>query len=160
MKTAILILLVVLFSFQVAGAQSQKQEFSVSESGLEAPGYKTVQILIIGNGLDKIGLTEERIRTKCELRLRQANLNPIPKAKLPLHYLGISVTVADGAFAIQVEFTRPVTFMVNGKEYWTLGTTWERNSAGTHGRDPEYVIQTLDRHLDDFLNDYLKANAK
>ena len=160
MKAAILISLLVFLSFQMADAQSQKQEFSVSESGLEAPNYKTVQILIIGNGLDKIGLTEERIWTECELRLRQANLNPIPKAKLPLHYLGISVAVADGAFAIQVEFTRPVTFMVDGKEYWTLGTTWIRNSAGTHGRDPEFIIQSLDGRLDYFLDEYLKANAK
>ena len=39
-------------------------------------------------------------------------------------------------------------------------TTWSQSITGTHGSDPEYIVSALSMLLDDFLNDYYKANPK
>jgi hypothetical protein len=160
MKTAILIMSVVLFSFQMADAQDQQSDPIWSPSGLETSAYKAVPLLISGKGFDEIKLTEESIRGKCELRLKQANLDPIPATTPFMKYLEISVSIVGTAFLIEVEFNRSVTFKTKSQEYQTEASTWKRVVVGTHGQDPEFVMQRLDRQLNYFLDDYLKANAK
>lgn len=162
MRMAILILLMVSFSFQVADAQSQKPEPKWSMSGLEIADYKAVPLSIKGQGLEIIGLTEGKIRAECELRLRQANLNAklVTPESTFLPSLYVSVHVVGAAFRITVKFDRLVSYKADGQEYETMGTTWEEGLTGTHGGNPEYVIRGLDQGLENFLNEYLKVNAK
>jgi hypothetical protein len=156
MKTTILSLALVLLSFQMGGAR----DVPYSRSGLEASNYKTVRLRILGKGLDKIGLTEDRIRTRCELRLKQADLTQVASDDPFDIHLGIWVTIVGRAFSVNAAFIRPYWFLANDQEYFRVGPTWESNQLGTHANDPNNVIQALDELLGEFLNEYLKANAK
>ena len=113
-----------------------------------------------GSGIDRIGLTEERVRTKCELRLRQSGLQPVvSEAPYPALVITIQVLAKD-TFVIEIQFYRVILFEVNGVPYSTIAPTWEHWGTGKHGNDSEYIIKTLDQFFDVFLNEYLKANVK
>jgi hypothetical protein len=159
-----LLLLCSFFGLQSVNAQdflSVALKSKSSLNGLEDSDYKNVRVFIkiIGNEADKIRLTEDRIRTKCELRLRQVGLTPIP-CEEPYECLAINVHVYGNAFRYGIQFHRIVLFYAQETTYSKRATTWEKNGLGLHGGDPEFIIQSLDGPLDDFLNQYLKANAK
>ncbi len=144
-----------------------------SLGGLEVTDYKKVAIRIelyeTHESGKRIGLTKEKIRNECELRLRQAGLQPTEEVRD--EFLFISMTLLGGrasAFSINVSFVRPALFMMGEKgetKYllrpdavsWLRGTV---GTAGTAGGDPGFVTQQLDGLLDKFLNEYLKDNSK
>ncbi len=140
-----------------AGAQTW------SRSGLETANYKSVEVLIESLNTDarSIGLTEDRLRTRVELRLRSAGLTPVnPRFSLELPHLYVNINVIGDAFSILVEYRRQVDFITGNRQYRYLATTWRYGNAGTHGRDAAYITNALDEVLDKFLNEYLKANQK
>lgn len=131
-------------------------------TGLEVADYKTVGYLIerLSDGAAEIGLTENRLQTRVELRLRQAGLAPVNmKGEGPSAYLYVQVSVVGGGFSVNVSFDRTVSFLDAGREYTVYGTAvWGRGSIGTHGGDSEFIVGRLDGRLDIFLNEYLKVN--
>ena len=107
----------------------------------------------------EIGLTKNRLQTRLELRLRQAGLVPAGFGGSPSGYLYLRVTVTSGAFCIDLNFNRTVSFSDAGLEHIVFGAAvWSTGSTGTHGSNPEYIVGTLDKTLDEFLNEYLKVN--
>jgi hypothetical protein len=107
-----------------------------------------------------IGLTEERIRTRCELRLKQYGLKPVPVSDQIPEFVYIGIHVVGLAYHTWVEFGRPVVFNSGNALYKTSGKTWFRSETGTHGGDAEFIIRGLDSLFDEFLNEYLKANSQ
>ena len=163
-----LILLISLFtiglSLKTINAQEQPESVTSRPSlnGLETSDYKRVKIGIEQlNGAAKIiGLTEERIRTRCELRLRQYGLEPVPVSEQISEFVYIGIHVVGTAFHTWVDFGRPIVFNAGKASYTTSGKTWFRSETGTHGGDPEFILRGLDSLFDEFLNEYLKANSK
>ena len=117
-------------------------------------------------GLDSdaaaIGLTEDRIRTLTESRLRAARLYG-GDSLLPLDYVlyvRIGVLVSEnrrgGAYSIDVNFRKllhdPVADDIG------MATTWRADSYGTHGGDSGFILQSLSEHLDRFILEYLRVN--
>ena len=166
MKKAILVLVMflplILLNPQKASAQDYQYYFSKSKYtkiGLEVSDYKKVNLFFINEGIDKINLKEERIKTKCELRLRQAGLDPIPFTSAT-EVLFVRVNVVAMAFDVRLQFCRSVFFVVDNTLYNIFAPTWEGKFLGTHGLSSQYIIGALDQLIDDFLNKYLEANAK
>jgi hypothetical protein len=105
-----------------------------------------------------IGLTRDAVKTKTELRLRSVGLKPVD-ASATSHFLYVHVYVTGGAFSIQVEFDRKVSWTLpNGEKVFGFAGVWNQPGAGTHGGSSTYVLNNLDQTLDTFLNAYLKVN--
>ena len=128
-------------------------------TGLEVADHTTVRLVVedLHQGAQAIDLTAARIRTRVELRLRQSGLRP--GERVGSEYLYVDVNVVGSGFAIVVSFHRPVYYFVGpGTTLHSFGATWDTNGAGTHGADSEYIVRNLDQLLDQFLNEYLRAN--
>jgi hypothetical protein len=177
MKKAICILLLsfsfFVFNIQMPNAQDRGQIFDfatwtlrskASLNGLEVSDHKKVNLEVHLQIKDKdnsqIGLTEKIIRTRCELRLRQAGLEPIPSRKIADEYLSVAVNVLSTAFMVSVRFCRSGIFDGGKTPYLIHAVTWQKNFYGTHSNDPEFIMSGLDARLDSFINEYLMANAK
>ena len=98
-----------------------------------------------------INLREEDIRTLAESRLRAARLF----ADRAVPYLYINVNVVGLAYSASVEFYKRLNDPVSG-ESWSA-ETWSSGSTGT-SRSGNYILQSLSRHVDRFLLEYLRAN--
>ena len=108
-----------------------------------------------------IGLTEDRIQTRVELRLRSAGLTPVSVSTAQLKpFLYVYVKVVSGTFNISVEYKRLVSFIKGDQQYEGIGTMWVTGGTGTHGDKTAYIMNSLDSVLDKFLNEYLKANQQ
>ena len=144
-------------------ALSQEVIFSSSKNGLEVHRNKGIGIVInITDEAKKVRLTKTRLQTKCELRFRQAGINIATKGFIinPI-FLYVDVTVYQLAFAVRLEFKRPMQFTVGNVEYRQLrAATWTDGAVGIHGNDPELIVGSVDQRLDMFLNDFLEANPK
>ncbi len=154
----------VVLSFQMANAQEPLAILAPKPSlnGLESSGQKRVKIGMeqLNAAAKNLGLTEERIRARCELRLKQYGLEPISADDQMAEFVYIGIHIVGRAFHTWVEFGRPVVFNVGKTWYKTSGKTWFRSETGTHGGDPEFILQGLDSLFDEFVNEYLKANSK
>jgi len=153
MKRAILLLLLI---SAPAGAQIQ------SDSGLETANYKSVAVLVEELSADarRIGLTRDRIQTRVELRLRSAGLTPGKGSSKNAAYLYVRVKLGGSAYSAAVEYKRQVVFITGNRRYVYTATTWESANIGTHARSVVYIMNGLDKLLDEFSNAYLKANQK
>ena len=129
-------------------------------TGLEVADYKTVGYLVEGLSNDEaeMGLNENRLQTRVELRLRQAGLVPALAQTGQLPYLSLEVTVHSQAFAIRLRFMRLVSFSDSGRDYYKNAAVWSTGATGIHAGDPEYIVGSVDQRLDEFLNEYLKVN--
>jgi hypothetical protein len=166
MKKAILVLSlffsIITFGFQLSNAQ-ESTDLSLrakeSQNGLEIYNYKKVNVRIMGldENAKRIGLTRERIQTKCELRLRQAGLDPAIRIT---PYLRISVSVVGSSFHLSMQLKRNIYFIANDNWYQILGATWSYEMNGEHGGAPESIMGAVEECLDKFLGEYLKTNLK
>jgi len=174
MRSIISILLtllsVVTLGFEPSSAQVKRDsnpQFKISKKGLEVSDYKKVVLLIeleeyydedVGGG--KIGLTKEMLRAECESRLKQAGLEIMSGFNRP-EYLYVNVNIRYRSFYILMQLNRPVLYRVKETEYMKYGAkTWQGILLGQHGYTPEYIMECLDKLLEDFINEYLKANTE
>lgn len=129
-------------------------------TGLEVENHDSVRVVIedLSKDAADIGLTKERLRTRAELRLRQARFRPDRQAGT--EYVYVRVNVVGSAFSVRVEFRRTLSYTVSQVIRQISATTWDHGGVGAHGGSSEYVVQSLDASLDAFLNDYLAANAR
>ena len=100
-----------------------------------------------------IGITQDRIRTLAESRLRAARL--FSDDLLPAH-LQVTVKVLRLAFAVDFRFNKLLYDPVSN-EAWPAAT-WGNGATGTHGGDGDYITQSLSRMMDRFLVEYLRVN--
>ncbi len=132
-----------------------------SKTGLET-GNRTVWYLIeeLSRQATRTGLSEERVRATVEARIRHAGL--MPELVVPeIGYLNVHISVVGPVFSIKLSFLRPVEFSdTGGRLFSATAATWNRSALGTHGGDGEQILRSLDEKLDEFLNDYLKANPR
>lgn len=99
-----------------------------------------------------IRLTEERVSTLAESRLRAARLF----AEESLQYLYVNVNVSGRAFNVAVGFYKRL-WDPSSDEFGST-RTWGSGSTGTHGGDGGYIMQTISEHLDRFVLEYLRVN--
>ena len=112
-------------------------------------------VYVQGDQADEIELTEERVRTMAESRLRAARLYS-SRAGVP--YLRVTIlTLDDGrAFVAQVQLSKWLRDDMSGLERGSY--TWENLGFGTHGRDAGFIMQGLSEDLDGFILEYLRVN--
>lgn len=119
-----------------------------------------------------IGLTEEAIKVAVRSRLRSARIYYDVSArslfrrsylgrpqnfKRPL-FLYISVHVVGAAFSVGVSLKKDFRDASSGET--GSATTWETGSTGTHGRSGNYILSSVSRHMDKFIDEYLRVNAE
>jgi len=132
---------------------------SPSRSGLEVSEYGKLKVLIELLSADKvIGLTREKLEKKCEIRLKQAGIEPVGQKDECLY---VKVDLLRDAYAMSIGLSRTILFKKNGNIYRKCGApTWQKNIIGLHRGNVRYVFECLDSLLDDFISEYLKANSK
>ncbi len=104
---------------------------------------------------DLSGLTNERVRTMVESRLRAARLYADGPADV---FLQLAVTVFRNAFAFNADMgkRRPDSF---APPLWWLPTTSLRSPRlGTHGGDTGFIMQGLTEEVDRLISEYLRVN--
>jgi len=111
------------------------------------------------------GFQEEDFKTKAELKLRMAGVRVLTQEESLLvegrPYLYINVnTTADGtvkstSFSVHVSLLEVVTTARTGP---AVAVIWRATATGWGS--VEHVLGSLDRRMDEFLNDWLKANPK
>ncbi len=122
-------------------------------------GCAPIKLLVVlsGDAAD-IDLTEERIQTLAESRLRAARLYDAA-ALLPL-YVNVGVLVSEnlrgGAFSINVSFYKLLRDVVSDRTW--VAATWEAGNFGTHDGDAGYILQFVSEKLDRFILEYLRVN--
>ncbi len=106
-----------------------------------------------------IDLTEERIQTLVESRLRVARLydTAAPHAYL---YVRVGVLVSEnrrsGAFSIRVSFNKLLFDFVSDE--FGFAETWDTASYGIHSGDADYILRGVSEQLDRFILEYLRVN--
>ena len=134
----------------------------LSEKGDKVTDYPKLGLLITKLPEDgkRIGLSEEKVKQKCELTLRGAGLEPcciFNRSK----YLYVKIDVNSEEFEILVQLRKPGLFEV-GENYYQKPNSpvlEEKIVRGHHGGDPERIIQCLEELLTFFGNRYLEAYA-
>lgn len=123
--------------------------------------YKNLPIVIESiQPNNTAGLTREMVKTRTELRLRSVGLKPIDATGAD-HYLYVTINVVGASFSVGVEFYRHAEWQLpDGTKGDGDVHTWGNGETGTHGRDPAFVLNSLDEVLDVFMNAYLKANQE
>ena len=75
-------------------------------------------------------------------------------------YIYVVVTVVGAAFGVELCVRELVEIKRKPFAVRCMVNTWSAGLVGTHTGDPEFIVSTLSRLLDEFLNDYYKANPK
>jgi len=134
-----------------------------SGSGLEIDNPSKVEVLIesLGDDAKEAGLSESLILAKVNLRLRQNGLTPVNREKKRQQdgYLYVQITVVNNAYSIGVAFRRPVFYPNNQLVIMrTTASTWREGGTGTFGKDKNFILSSLENHIDVFIDAYLSAN--
>ena len=119
--------------------------------------------------IKKIGLTEERLRTVAELRLRKEGMTIVneksrkvpaegERHEIPVVY--VNVCIVGPAYNIDLMICEDVVLKRPSSVTWIFAPTWGREITGTHVGDSEKIISSLNQLFDSFFNDYYKANPK
>lgn len=116
---------------------------------------------------EKIGLTRESIETTVRSRLRGARIYN-EELGSELAFLFVHVDVFSNAFNIRLEFNKFVSFMPIMNHLGTIVhpggrstvSTWDTGGMGTHGNNPQFILQTLGQYTDIFIDEYLHVNEK
>ena len=110
-----------------------------------------------------IGLTEERIETLAESRLRVARLYDAAALHVyhsPYLEINVNINVSEnrrsGTFNIRVSFEKYLFDAVSGRNWPT--SSWETGSYGTHGGNADYILQSVSEKIDRFILEYLRVN--
>ncbi|MDE0718671.1 MAG: hypothetical protein OXH64_12130 [Rhodospirillaceae bacterium] len=108
----------------------------------------------IDGAVGRLTLDERDIATAVRSRLRGARI--FDDGGL---WLVVNVTVSGPAFSVDVELLRSVEVRPKGtKALSGLAATWESGSTGTHGNNPNHILFAVLRHVDKFIDEYLRVN--
>jgi hypothetical protein len=117
---------------------------------------------------ERLGLTEDQIKTDVELRLRKAGVRVLTKEKwvstpgAPHLFVVINTYIRSDiglcAYSIRLELNEMVSLARSLK---VIGTIWERGATGMVGVDKIGGLRSsVGDQVDIFINDYLAANPK
>lgn len=154
MKHKKILLLPLLIIFICNGISSQRDVKSYPLKGINA-----IFVLIekLPEDAIEIGLTEDRLRTITELRLRKEGIKIEEDGNIP--YLYINVNIVEVAFNVILSINEWTTLSRN-PSIECYAVTWQSFYTGTHTNKPEYIVSSISNLLDEFLNDWYKANPK
>jgi len=107
----------------------------------------------------KIGLTEEKLRTVSELRLRKEGMTIVDETGLEIAIVYVNVIVVGTAYHLNLLICEWVV-LIRPYAKWALVATYMQEGSGTHGGIPEWIVSSLNKLFDEFFNDYYKANPK
>ena len=109
-----------------------------------------------GDEAEEFGLTEERVRTMAESRLRVARLYGDGASTSALD---VSIRTLDGsvAFTISIRLAK-VSLYDSASGVLGHAITWEQVAFGQHSRDASFILQNLSEMLDGFILEYLRVN--
>jgi hypothetical protein len=130
------------------------------------PGLRSCEVLVesIDEGGKAIGLRLSQISTAVELTLRRNGLRVASRAesmKLPgSPTVYVRVSVLDLCFRFDFQLRETVQLHRKSTLAVTLATTWSSGYLGTHGGNPNYIIDAIKETADIFCLDYLKANPR
>ena len=109
----------------------------------------------------KIGLTKERLRIVIELRLRKEGMIIIGPSDDPdIPVVSVNVNVVSTAFNVELCIKELIEIQRKPSPVLCYVVTWGVGRTGTHGNDSEFIVFSLSKCLDFFLNNYYKANPK
>lgn len=123
-------------------------------------GIRRLKVLIetLNEEAKKMGLSEERLRTVVELKIRREGIEISP-AHLYAPYIYLNVIVIGNAFNIVIQIKELVKLerdpFIN-----CLAVTWIEGVTGHHGNDSEYIVSRVSSHVDTFLNHWYIANPR
>ncbi len=103
-----------------------------------------------------IGLTQKRIQTTVESRLRGGRIYLDGYADDI--YLYVQVTVVGRAFSVLFQFNKAMTDPLSGEIGRPI--TWQDSGVGTTGGDAGYILQGVGELADRFVTEYLRVNEK
>ena len=120
-------------------------------------GCLPTDLVVEGLGKDEanIGLTKEAITVAVQSRLRGARLF---EADHQFTYLYVNVHVVGRAYSIHFAYNKWLEDPLSGEKGFAM--TWYSGSTGTHGEDSGYILSSVSRHADRFIDEYLRVNAE
>ena len=113
-------------------------------------------VFVFGDEAEEFGLTEERVRTMAESRLRAARLYGDGLSPSALDVL-IRTLDSGVAFTIAIRLGK-VSLYDPASGVLGHAITWEQVTFGQHGRDASFILQNLSEMLDGFILEYLRVN--
>lgn len=155
-------LVICLIALNSAGAQATNYD-----NPLRIGGQSRLHVGLepLGAKATDAGLTREYILDHVAFRLFQSGIHFDPRAqRQPLSpTLYVNFNVIDGAASIRLDFSRWVSFEVDGVKHLTSATVWRaglvaRLAAPITRSDGDYLMDALDLLLADFIRDYLRDN--
>jgi hypothetical protein len=148
------------FIFLFVLNQAAHSQFKAG-TGLEANNYELLEIDVedLHEFASQIGLTRQRLLDRIFIRARQLGITPSLVGEKE-GYLYLNLNVVGDSFNLTLKYIRAVQYTVTDQKYFGVGTTWNVSTTGIHGGSSQYIIDTLDGHLDRFFNEYLAANEQ
>jgi hypothetical protein len=143
-------------------------------TGLEVDDFTEIKVVVssVPASLQEIGLTQSAIRSRVVDRLQQVGFAPLDETDGRGEWLSIEINGIGSANRVGVSFTRRTfyaktagadVFVPDDVEVGLIAAaavTWNTGSVGTHAGDANYVVSTIDRHLEQFLQAYIEANDR
>ena len=174
----------VMFASEV-GAQEvgdAQEDLSYEEARDQFELYNQCQPIrlttLLSDDADDIGLTEARLQTLVESRLRAARLyNETALRRLIVSVDVLSLARGGAVYSTTVQFQRQVVTIEAARRavFNALSSqpavlelaqashtapTWERGSVGTTGGGPDFILQGVSALLDEFILEYLRVNEE
>ena len=109
------------------------------------------------NDAAEIGLTDDAALNAVSIRLQSAGLFAYTIASDHHSVLLVEIDVFRLAFVATVSYMKHVKDLTSGETGFAV--TWSYGSFGQHGGDPGYVLSSVSRHVDTFVEGYLRVNA-
>lgn len=142
-----------------------KNSFADEGTGMELSNFRQPGVLVeqLGVEANKLALTEEMIEDVVKTRLKAAELQPVvlneDADRYGDGYIYVNVSIVGVAFTVTLALNRTVLYKT-GETYYVLNSnpTWIRSITGTHANNRKFVLQSVDRILDVFLEEYFEAN--
>ena len=103
---------------------------------------------------NNIGLTEERVATAVQSRLRAARLYD-ESAPYAL-WVQVDLLYDSPVFRVELEYHKALLDEVTG--YSSYPATWSTDGYGRHAGNAGNVLQAISERMDEFINEYLRIN--
>lgn len=153
MTRLILVSLVFIFLFGVSAGNSQEGAPAYDEQLFTRCAPLKVAIGFSMTNTE-LSLTEETLSEPAETRLRRVRLFKPDAAQ----FLSIDLNVVGSAFSLRIGLNSWIEDMGFGRGGNVL--MWGAGATGTHGDEPQYLLDLVSRHLDEFMEKYLRVNEK
>lgn len=155
-----MVIFVLCFFYVFSWAETPKPDVVLSGTGLENGGKLETRVVIEGLTKDaiEIGLSEDIIRSSVELQLRKNGIKPTQTQTVSFLY--VRVSIIGNSFGIDCWYNRSIFYYVGNQCYYKCAPVWETGSHGTHTGRLEYILEWIRQGVDEFSNEFLKANGK